>query len=289
MNSLRRITRILATAPFLVSMGCSPDPSYRGRSADDWTQLLTSGNREERLNAAVAFTMAPPHKPAHVRPLLSALADPDSGVRAAALAAVRRLPDSASKALAIALHDYVVGVRRGAALALGHMNKDTARPVAALVDATHDPDDSVRTLAVLSLGELSNGAREALGRIQQLALSPGPQRAAALMVMPNIDTESRSLIQYYLPALTDTSVKVRTAAAWAILSAAGDRAHEAVGPLVNALRDPDDSVQMTALRSLGFVADHDSVAIRGIQTMRRSSEPNVRRVADSLAQSIHPR
>lgn len=289
MNSLHRISRTLTAAMLLVFVGCSPDPPYRGRSADEWTRSLTRGDREERLNAAAAFTVAAPHQLAHVRPLLSALADPDSAVRVTALAAVRRLPESASKALATALHDSIVAVRRGAAVALGHMNQHTATPVKALVDATHDPDDSVRTLAVLSLGELSNGARDALGRIQQLAVSPGPQRAAALLVMPNIDTESHSLIQFYLPALTDTSVKVRAAAAWAILSAAGDRAHEAVAPLVNALRDADDSVQVTALRSLGFVADHDSVAMRGVQMMRRSPGANVRRVADSLAQSIHPR
>ena len=282
---MRRGIVTMLTA-ILLSVGCSRDPSYDGRSADDWATMLRSANTRDRFRAATAFANARPQRLEHVRPLLVAMSDPDSAVRRAARNAVRVLPNEASKALVAALHDTSIAVRRGAAFGLGHLRDDGDAAIRELAAATSDSDDSVRTLSVMSLGQRSIGARDALDLIRHLAITPGPQRAAALMVLPNIDTESRSLLGTYLPALNDTSARVRAAAAWMVVAAASSE--YTIPLLVKALGDPDGGVRLTALRSLAVVAHHDSTAYAAILSMHTSRDTMERRVADSVANVVRP-
>ena len=261
-------------------VSCSGDPSFDGRSADDWARLLHSSDPRERQAAAVAFLNAPPHEVTHVRPLLLAASDLDSVVRRQAAQALVRLPPKASKLLVAQLRDTNVAIRRAAALALGHFRDDRPDAIRALSKATEDSDDSVRTLAVLSLGERSSGARDALPRIMYLAMHPGPQRAAALMVLPNIDTESRSLLPPYYAALDDTSPAVRAAAVSMLLPAGGDR--DVTPMLVKALGDTDARVRHAAVAALALVAHHDSVAYAAMAASTKSPDPVVRRIADSV-------
>ena len=165
----------------------------------------------------------------------------------------------------------------------------TKRLVSAFVRATHDSDDSVRTLAVLGLGHLSSGAYDAVELIRTLAGRPGPQRAAALIALPNIDTESRSLLPIYLPALDDTSPAVRAAAVWELPAAAGDASTDLVPLLSKRLRDPDQGVRLTALRTLALLAERDSTARSVLESARPSDDTLVRRVADSAITALKRR
>jgi HEAT repeat protein len=263
---------------------CVRDAGYQNKSADDWTRALASASPRDRAMAVAALTNIGPREWSHVRPLLLVANDPVPFVRAAAVAAIRRLPEGSSKALVRGLNDSSVTVRRAAALGLGHFRDDGEKAIQALVRATSDPDDSVRTLAVFSLGERSIGAWDAVGRIRQLASTPGPQRAAALLVLPRIDTESRSIARTYFPALNDTSAVVRAAAATMLMSAGAG--HEAMPLLVTALRDPDARVRLAAANALAAEAPHDSVAFDAMVSVRGSADSLVRRLADSVLHAV---
>ena len=275
---------ILVAAVALLASACRRDSSYQGRSADDWVRMLSSRDVRDRAEAAAALANIGPREFDHVRPFLLAASDPATMVRDTALAGIRRLPETSGGALMKALSVSSVAVRRAAALGLGHFRNADRGQIRALEAATRDVDDSVRTLAVLSLGERSMGAWDALPRIRELASQPGPQRAAALLVLPNVDTESHSLARFYYPALRDTSADVRAAAATMLLAAGAG--HEAIGLLVSVLEDPVAVVRTAAARSLGLEAPHDSVAYRAVTSLRGSRDSVLRRLADSILTTI---
>lgn len=144
---------------------------------------------------------------------------------------------------------------------LGHLRADNESEITALTDATYDRDDSVATLAVLALGDRSAGARSAIPRIRELATKPGPQRVAALSVLPNVDTESRSLSAVYLPAVVDTSPAVRAVAVEMLLPAGGDR--QVIPTIARALNDPDPRSTKRGARA-GGRSPSRSVGLSGL-------------------------
>lgn len=276
--------RIFAASVLYGLSACSRDGSHEGRSADEWTRALTGGTARERASAVAALSAIGPRQWSHLRPLLLATGDSVASIRDSAIAAARRLPEDSRKPLLKGLSDSNVTIRRAAAIGLGHFRDDDDGAIQALAAATRDSDDSVRTLAVLSLGERSVGARAALDRIRELASHSGPQRAAALLVLPNIDTETRSLAGTYYPAMSDTSAAVRAAAA-RMLSSTG-AGHDAMPLLVRALGDPERTVRMAAARSLAYEARHDTIAYDALVSLRVSPDTLIRRLADSTLRTV---
>ena len=289
-HSLRRIIGSVLLAWFgALGNACWGDPSFNGRSADDWASTLAARSASDRVAAATAFANAPPHRLDHLRPLLIAANDPDTSVRRATDNALRNLLPKATKALVRALDDSNVVVRRTSAIVLGRIRDATKQQVSALVRATHDSDDSVRTLAVLSLGHLASGAYDAVDLIRRLATRPGPQRAPALLALPNIDTESRSLLAAYLPALDDTSAAVRSAAVWELPAAVGDAGVDLVPLVAKPLRDPDERVRLAAVRTIALLAQRDSTARSVLESVGPSNDTAFQRVADSAIVALKRR
>ena len=281
---MKRYARPIVASVLCGLSACGRDASYEGRSADQWTGALTSGIARERASAVAALAAIGPRQWSHMRPLLLATNDSVTSIGDSATAAVRRLPENSQKALLKGLSDSNVMIRRAAAMGLGHFRDGDDDAIQALVAATRDSDDSVRTLAVLSLGERSVGARAALDRIRELASQPGPQRAAALLVWPNIDTETHSFAGTYYPALNDTSAAVRAAAATMLPSAGGG--HDAMPLLVKALEDPERSVRIAAAKSLAYEARHDTIAYDALVSLRASPDTLMRRLADSTLRTV---
>jgi HEAT repeat protein len=275
-----RVVLLVAVGFLAGAAACRHDSSYAGQSADEWAMLLRDGDSSQRMSAATAFLHEPPAERAHVFAVLRARLDRNASIRAVVDSVVTHLPDGALKTIVDAIDDPDVALRRGAARALGHYRNDDDDEIRALIQATRDPDDSVRTLALYSLGDRSAAARAALSRIRELATTPGPQRAAALEVLPNVDTESRSLMSIYLPAVTDTNAAVRAIGVQMLLAAGGG---PQVIPLVaRALDDPDAHVRAVAARVLAAEAHHDSSAYSALVLRATSADSVVRRLADSV-------
>ena len=279
----RRRPRRLVVVTLIASLfGCKGDPSYQSRSADEWAAMLHSGSARVRILAADAFAHAPPHRSATVRALLVAANDADAAVALAARVAVAHLERDATRALVEALDDTNTHVKRRASEALGSSRFDAKRSVPALIRATFDRDDSVRTLSVQSLGRLSFAAYSASARIRELASQPGPQRPAALVALLGVDTESRTFIRLFAAALADTGIAVRLAALSVLPAAAREDLSE-IGPLLRkALADPELSVQIAALRAVASSHRRDSTVMSAVEAMRRSKDSTVRRLADSV-------
>jgi HEAT repeat protein len=166
------------------------------------------------------------------------------------------------------LRSKYIGVRSSAAVSLGELGPDAKEAIPALIDALRDKEE-VHDRAVYALGKIGSaglplliqalgdkGARvragiaEALGDMGQGAK---PAASALLKVSTDPDPHVREQIAWALghlqdkvciPALierlkTDPNADVRRAAAWA-LGQFSPPAREAIPPLIQALRDPDD-------------------------------------------------
>jgi HEAT repeat protein len=198
----------------------------------------------------------------------------------------RSSSDPSRKLLLREATDSSVLTRRGAVRGLGHLQNVDDGVIRALIDATADSDDSVRTLAVLGLGQQGPFARSSLPRIRELASHSGPQRATALLVLPNIDTETRSFANFYFAVLNDADPRLREVALSSLLSAGAER--DAVPLLVKGLSDSVPAVRLAAARALAPEAHHDSIAYRAMTGLRHSSDSLARRLADSVLENTSP-
>lgn len=172
---------------YILVIGCYQDvPSAPDRAVLILTELLGDPQASVRRTAAEALGKI--GRPSAEELLVQALRDSDAGVREAAARALGRLPslgmetatrltsllkdseapvrEAAAQALETAdnvavlaprlvdlLRDRRVEVRRSSGHALGLVDIPGAIVNQALVEATHDPDASVRQWAVAALGE----------------------------------------------------------------------------------------------------------------------------------------
>ena len=275
-----------ACAGVILVAGCSRDEGYNGRSAREIATMLASADSNERIWAADAFRHSPPSADANVRALLLAANDSVQSVRERARQAIGQLHSNASDALVEALTDTSVVVRRRAAEFIGQTRDESRDAVRPLVRRLSDSDDSVRTLALLALGALGPLAYEARDTIRSLAETPGPQRAAALIALPRVDSETHSFISLYTSAFADTSAIVRTTVIRHVLAGAREPHHDVLDLLGRALGDESDSVRIAALEMLRFLGPRAESALAGVQALRQTGSARVRAAADSAADAI---
>lgn len=123
----------------------------------DVLELLAAGNVNQRKMAAYCLRVRNEPSASSQVALTAALADPSSGVRLAALAALSRLAvdrSSAAPAVAALLDDANPGVRRAAAAALGDLGELRADVLDVLRRAETSDDESLRRAAARSLAKL---------------------------------------------------------------------------------------------------------------------------------------
>src|SRR5262249_52684779 len=97
------------------------EPSYQGKTLDEWIKLLKDGDAKVRGTAALALRQLGPAARPAVPALIAALKDADPYVRIEASLALGKIGPDAIPALTEALKAKNRYQRMGAALALGHM------------------------------------------------------------------------------------------------------------------------------------------------------------------------
>ncbi len=175
-----------------------PPVNALGSSATDRNGDLATFERNVQ-------SLADSNSPEAFQMLLQALTQSQPlSQRSSVLMALKDASTSVVPVLMTALNDADPGVRTGAAQVLGMRREYQA--IAALTEATRDPDASVRREAVTSLGSL--GAWQVLPRLEQLQVNESDYdvRQAAIVTKESFKKEIAQAIGVLAPELRDISV-----------------------------------------------------------------------------------
>jgi HEAT repeat protein len=205
---VRTRVRLVLVLCLMLAFGasCSTDPSYSGRSAEEWiVQLRTAPDSLQRRAAADALGRIleiNPRSEQVTAALVQALADTSDEVRLAAGTALeqdRRLPAVAIPGLARALadSDHVHTREHSAGLLSMVSPKDAMQVAPALMRALDDPDQRVRAAAVAALGRLGRNAPQVgdalrgVGASSSALAQDGARRALALITPDSVASQPR--------------------------------------------------------------------------------------------------
>jgi len=218
---------------------------------------------------------------AAVKPLLTALRDPDSYVRRWGAASVLgKIGDKrAVEALIKALRDPEYMVQYWAADALGEIGD--RRAIEPLLKALRDPFWFVRLSAAKALGKIGDqrAVEPLLKALQDKDRHVREKAAEALGEIGDVHA-----VGSLLTALRDSDEHVRWMAAGALGSIGDVRA---VKPLIIALRDRDDRVRWTAAWALGELDDTRAIKPL-IKTLRDSSTYVLELAVEALGKMGEP-
>ncbi len=266
--------------------------SLRGAAVPALLRLLDSDDREARRWAAHALGLTRDVRA--IEPLVKRLADNRSETRKAAALALGEIGDTqAEEPLIKTLANRDPETRRAAAVALGSIGSD--RAVGALCALAEDPNEAVQLAVVAALhtiGGLGAGAglrtiidggrrnvREAAtAALSSLKMAPATaaERAAAAVLTGDFQAAAREggkAAEALIAALASKDAERRRLAAEALgrLKIPG-----AIGPLLNAVRDHDASVQEAAVKGLVTAG---SAALPGLTALLSHHDPTVQRLA----------
>ncbi|MDJ0705627.1 MAG: HEAT repeat domain-containing protein, partial [Leptolyngbyaceae cyanobacterium MO_188.B28] len=192
---------------------------------------------------------------AAVNPLITALQDPDSGVRRSVAAALGEIgSEAAVNPLIAALQDSDSGVRTNTARSLGKIGSEAA--VNSLITALQNPDDT--SAVQISLGVRSFASGQATCASGQIGLETGHIRniirGNAAWALGEIG--SGTAVNPLISALQDPEVWVRANTAAALGKIGSDIA---VTPLISALQDPEVAVRANVTCALGEIGSDIAV------------------------------
>lgn len=144
------------------------------------------------------------------------------------------------------------------------------RPVTELVEQLGDPSAELQIAALWALYEHGENARDAVAAVIDCTSErPRAVRVEALHILPHIGAEPSAVVSCLLAALTDDEVEIRFAAVEG-LKEYPDMFAEIVGPLTDALIDPQRIVALEAANSLcAFGTKAQSAAEYLVQPLRR--------------------
>lgn len=205
-----------------------------------------------------------------VAALISALRDPDAGVRRAAAHSLGNIENPlATEPLVAALRDSDVEVRRTVAWALG--NIEDRRATEGLSAALKDSDAEVRKSAAWALGNIEDPrAAEALaGALRDESVEV---RKSAAWALGELDLTEAP--QGLIDAMGDSDAEVRKTAVWAVGEMGDPRA---VPALRNMLADASAEVRHGAIHALGEI--RDASALQALIGAMESKDAEVRRAA----------
>ena len=173
-----------------------------------------------------------------------ALADPDPGVRSAALGSLTRLGTQSAGDIEAGLSDPDPGVRRRAAQEAAHLSRDQAdRVVPSLVGAVGDDDPLVVEMTCWSLGELAVAA--AVDVLSKTATGHRDARCRESAVAA-LGALAAAGVQRGLPAVLAALEDRPTVRRRAVVALAGFDGPEVEAALRRSLEDRDWQVRQAA-------------------------------------------
>lgn len=242
------------------------------------------GASAPKLRAAALGTLGSLGDPAANTWFIEALADRDSYVRRAAIAALRKselTEDLKARAVAgfcQALRDGESDVRREAAEALVEMHNAAATPV--LLEALRDMDSPVRSQAAAALGAIGDAcAVGALIAAMRTHDSTTSQNAAAALARIGGEAAMSALLE----SLKDEETYIRISAVRALASASGPGIAAA---LIGALDDLEDFVRSDAADALGVRREASAVPALIARLQDEQEEEGVRYAASNALMKI---
>ncbi len=244
---------VQAEGPLLLALD-DTDPEIRIRAAVALERLGVPGRLiaaiERNENASEATETLARFGNAGARELLAeGLAHDAAPVRAAMVEAIRRAGrrDLAAELVHVARADGEAGLRAASFDVLRALG--VGEGVAAALEHLNDPDQRVRTAAMLLVGQL--GGPELADRIRPRTADPDPAVRAATATALGL-TQARGAEADFIRLLKDPDAAVRTAAA---RGAADANARETAPTLLGLLTDTDRAVQREAVLALGRLGD----------------------------------
>lgn len=142
--------------------------------------VMSERDEAIRTSALRALLLLEPQGKSNVPSLIEALQDELPGVRADAAFALGELGPDAKDAVArlrhVSLWDVDMGARVQAAVALWRIRQSPAGVVEVLIKALQQGDELLRWTAADCLGEMGEGAREAVPVLQQILETPFKSR-----------------------------------------------------------------------------------------------------------------
>ncbi len=259
------------------------EPRLGGRAiVSDLLEALRGRDLQARL--AAGRTLKQIRDPQAVELLLGALADDHMQVRSVAAAALGAIAEDsperarmvaatgATPALLHLLRDRHIPVRMASARALGQIGDPEALP--GLLDALRDVSPHVRGNAAAALGSMGalhpeRGAELIPPLIAALGDADSGVRALSALALGRVAAAHHdpALRGQVVPALLntfrDSSVNVRTNAAWAL----GLIGPDAVPAMIHALRDEQMQVRSAAASVLKQVAERHGRASKAVDAL----------------------
>ncbi|MFP4530462.1 MAG: HEAT repeat domain-containing protein [Halodesulfurarchaeum sp.] len=249
-----------------------PEDAADWAKAESFVEDLTAAAPELRMAAANVLGLLENENA--VGPLVNALDDPDSRVRARVARAIGRIGDpSAAGALVDHLHGEPLGVRREIADALGYLGNADA--LDGLLSVANDENEAMRRTVAASLGRFGNPEPiDAL--VDMLGDESDLVRRAAVFslieILSNVDStksdELRQLVVERMSASDDPSIveslaeiveegtqlHQRRNAVWMLGRVAGEASERrAIDTLIDVLGDEDQLIQQFAATSLAEI------------------------------------
>lgn len=273
-------------------IACESDPHYDGRSIGEWVERLSDSNATVRIEAAGALRRVLALNPQSGRSataLVGALADSVDAVRVAAGVALAnegvKAPGIAA-GLASMLDDSAHAIiRTRAAELLGLVKVEQAEAAEALAAALDDPSLEVRKAAIQALGQLGPQAQSAADKLLTRYEDTASEiRVMVLQALGRMHASSEKTRVVYVLGLKDPNRSVRFAAATAII-AFGAAAAPLLPALMQALSDTDPYVRNAAIVIIGQIGPPEATTAlaRLDEIARNDSTTFVRSAAEYTA------
>ncbi len=308
-RALRRRGAYIAV--LIALLACRADLGYGGRSTRAWIAQLDDTSSRARTDAAEALgriLAIDPGDPRVIDALVHALADSMDVVRLAAGDALATPGVSAAEAIPLlvdAAADSAHVLVRGVAVQLLGSMARTLPPreatragpalAAAFAVALRDPDADVRMRAldaVSRLGAPAGRSQSLVHALAELAHDPDPSVRVRVLegyvaAAPPADTT----LDVALQMLNDSSVTVRTAAAYAIarVGPSGSSPAASIDAVATALMDETVEVRTAAVVALGAMRPKGSRADSALRSALADPDSIVRREASHALQRFHLR